>query len=296
MTKSKIDSTFSECFEMWYSRILITAIDEEMALNAAQSTVGFATSIIMCTAEAGIEKLIEKDQTPDGRPGVIIQIWTRSSKKMKDELLARISQCAMTAPTTRIFNAVSEGTKSEPIGKLISYFGDGYQKKGLYYDNRTMWEIPVMDGSFLIEETFGFSKGVAGGLLILIGETKESTLGAARIAIQAIKKSNVKAITSFPGGICRSGSKIGSKYTFLNESTNHKYCPTLKDNIEDSHLPNSAHCVYEIVINAVSEDELKSAMKIAIKAVKDDKRILKITSSNFGGELGSIKINLDELI
>ncbi|MBN1330228.1 MAG: formylmethanofuran--tetrahydromethanopterin N-formyltransferase [Candidatus Heimdallarchaeota archaeon] len=296
MTKSKIDSTFSECFEMWYSRILITAIDEEMALIAAQSTVGFATSIIMCTAEAGIEQVIQKNETPDERPGVIIQIWTRSSKKMKDELLARISQCAMTTPTTRIFNLLSEGTKSEPVGKLISYFGDGFQKKGSYYDHRTMWEIPVMDGSFLIEETFGFSKGVAGGLLILIGETEESTLEATRTTIQAIKDSKVKAITSFPGGICRAGSKVGSKYSFLNESTNHNYCPTLKDTIDNSQLPLNAQCAYEIVINAINEEELKSAMKVAINVAKEDKRILKITSTNFGGELGNIKINLDELI
>ncbi len=296
MVESKIESTFSECFEMWHSRILITAIDEEMALIAAQSTIGFATSIIMCTAEAGIEQIVDKDKTPDGRPGVIVQIWTRSSKKMKDELLARLSQCAMTAPTTRIFNYLIDGTKSEPIGKLISYFGDGYQKKSSFYDNRTMWEIPVMDGFFLIEETFGFSKGIAGGLLILVGTTEEETLGAARSAINAIRKSSTKAITSFPGGICRSGSKIGSKYSFLNESTNHKYCPTLKDKIDDSELPNNAQCVYEIVINAVNEDELKSAMKIAINTLKADKRIIKITSSNFGGELGSIKINLNELI
>ncbi|MHA1220865.1 MAG: formylmethanofuran--tetrahydromethanopterin N-formyltransferase [Candidatus Heimdallarchaeota archaeon] len=295
MGQSKIDDTFSECFNMWYSRILITAIDEEMALTAAQSTIGYATSIIMCSAEAGIEQILDSSKTPDGRPGVIIQIWTRRSKLMKDELLARISQCAMTAPTTRIFNLLPEGEKQEPIGKLIAYFGDGHQKKGTHFDH-LMWAIPVMDGNFLIDELFGFSKGVAGGLLIFIGTTEKDTLAASRVAVQAIRDSPVQAICSFPGGICRSGSKIGSKYSFLSESTNHKFCPTLKNTIEDSLLPKDAQCAYEIVVNATSENELREALKIAIQAIKDDERILKITSSNYGGELGRIKITLNELV
>ncbi|MGC9778454.1 MAG: formylmethanofuran--tetrahydromethanopterin N-formyltransferase [Candidatus Heimdallarchaeota archaeon] len=291
----EVKDTFSECFEMWYSRILITAIDEELALAAARSTVGFATSIILCSAEAGIEKIMLADQTPDGRPGVLIQIWTRRSKKMKDEILARISQCAMTAPTTRVFNMLEEGPKSEPIGKLISYFGDGHQKKIKKY-NRDLWEIPVMDGLFHIEETFNFAKGVAGGLIVIIGTSEKDTLAAARAAVKAIHESSAKAITSFPSGICRSGSKIGSKYSFLNESSNHQFCPSLVGIVDDSLLPKNAKCVYEIVINAVSENELRKAMSEAITTLKDNKHMLQITSSNFNGELGSVKINLKDLI
>jgi formylmethanofuran--tetrahydromethanopterin N-formyltransferase len=294
MPKDKIDDTFSECFKMWFSRILITAIDEETALEAAQSTVGFATSIIMCSAEAGIERVVSAKDTPDQRPGVIIQIWTKRSKLMKDELLARISQSAMTAPTTSVFNYLETGDKNEPIGKLISYFGDGHQKKISKYD-REMWKIPVMDGLFLIDETFNFSKGIAGGLIILIGKSTKGTLAATRLAVKKIHDSPAKAITSFPGGICRSGSKIGSKYTFLDESTNHQFCPTLVKKIEDSLLPKEAKCVYEIVVNAASEEDLKLAMKEAILAVKDNEDIIQITSSNYDGKLGSIKINLKEL-
>jgi formylmethanofuran--tetrahydromethanopterin N-formyltransferase len=295
MANSKVEDTFSECFKMWCSRLLITAIDKEMAKAAAQSTVGFATSIIMCSAEAGIERFISKDKTPDGRPGFIIQIWTRRSKKMKDELLARISQSALTAPTTSIYNFLDVGEKSEPIGKLISYFGDGHQKK-IQKFNRDMWEIPVMDGPFLIEEIFNFTKGIAGGVLILIGKTIEETLEVTREAVKAIKGSEAKVITSFPGGICRAGSKIGSKYSFLNESTNHKYCPSLKNIVTDSLLSEEANCAYEIVINGTTEQEVRLAMKTAIKAVKDDERIIKITSANYEGKLGSIQIPLKELI
>ncbi len=295
MSIEKIVDTFSECFNMWFSRILITAINEETALEAAQNTVGFATSIIMCSAEAGIERIVSATETPDNRPGVIIQIWTKRSKLMKDELLTRISQSAMTAPTTSVFNYLSEGEKSEQIGKLISYFGDGHQEKISIYE-RDMWEIPVMDGSFLIEESFNFTKGIAGGLLIIVGEKTKETLAAARLAVSAIHTSPAKAITSFPGGICRAGSKIGSKYTFLNESTNHQFCPTIKQDIDDSLLPKGAQCVYEIVINAASEQDLKLAMKQAILAVKENDNIIQITSSNYNGELGNIKIHLRDLL
>ena len=292
---SKVEDTFSECFKMWVARILITAEDAELALVAARSTVGYATSIIMCSAEAAIETIVDANTTPDKRPGVIIQIWTRRSSKMKDELLSRISQCAMTTPTTSIFNALEEGEKSYSIGKLISYFGDGYQKQVSKF-GKIMWEIPVMDGDFLIEEKFNITKGIAGGLFLLIGKNQKETLAAARTAITAIKKSEAKAITSFPSGICRAGSKIGSEYTFLNESTNHKFCPTLKDKVKDSLLPEGGNCAYEIVINALSEAELKKAMKAVILAVKDDKNIVRITSSNYEGKLGPIQIPLKELV
>ncbi len=290
-----IDDTYSECFTMWYSRILITAIDEEMALIAAQETVGFATSIIMCSAEAGIERFVSAKETPDNRPGVVIQIWTRHSKQMKDELLSRLSQCAMTTPTTNIFNFTSVAEKSVPVGKLIAYFGDGFQKKITKF-GRELWEIPVMDGSFLIEDSFNIAKGIAGGLLILLGTEQMATLQAAKTAVKAIRDSKVQAITSFPGGICRSGSKIGSKYSFLNESTNHRFCPGLKKDVSDSLLPPEVQCAYEIVINAVNEDELKKALKAGIGALRKNNAIVKITSSNFGGELGKITINLKDLI
>jgi len=295
MSQAKIVDTFSECFKMRYSRILITAADLELALIAANNTVGFATSIIMCSAEAGIEKILKPSETPDGRDGVIIQIWTKSSSKLKEELLARLSQSALTAPTTSIFNMLNDGDKSEPIGKLISYFGDGHQKKVSQF-GKTMWDIPVMDGSFLIEETFQMGKGVAGGVLILIGNSEIETLNATRDGIKALQKSQVKAITAFPGGICRAGSKIGSKYSFLNESTNHKFCPSLKESIKDSNLPAEAKCAYEIVINAINIDELKKAMGSIITALKEDPRITKITSSNYEGKLGSININLKDLL
>ena len=291
----KIDETYSECFNMWFARVLITADDEELALAAAQSTVGYATSIIMCSAEAGIEKTLHEPETPDGRPGVVIQIWTRKSSKMKDELLTRLSQCALTAPTTSLFNYNEVGEKSEPIGKLISYFGDGYQKQVEKY-GRKMWEIPVMDGFFYIEESFCFNKGVAGGVLLLLGETAIETLALTRRAVKAFQKAKLAAITSFPAGICRAGSKIGSKYSFLNESTNHQYCPTIKERITDSLLPAQCSCVYEIVINAINEDELKKAMRSIILAVKDDPQLLKITSTNYEGKLGSIVIHLQELL
>ena len=153
-----------------------------------------------------------------------------------------------------------------------------------------------MDGVFEIEENFHFTKGVEGGVILLVGTTTKDTIAVARTAIEAIQQSDAKAITSFPAGICRAGSKIGSKYSFLNESTNHKFCPTLKDKIEDSLLSKNANCVYEIVVNGVTDEEVRKAMKAVIQTAKDEERILKITSTNYEGELGSIQIPLKELL
>ncbi|MBD3192824.1 MAG: formylmethanofuran--tetrahydromethanopterin N-formyltransferase [Candidatus Heimdallarchaeota archaeon] len=294
MKDTKIEDTYTECFPMWFSRAIITASDEALVREAVQNTIGFATSIIMCPAEAGVEKFLEAEQSPDGRPGAIVQIWTRKSKELKSQLLERLSQCAMTTPTTRVFNAEKEGVKSEPIGKLIAYFGDGYEKPAEYF-GRNMWEIPVLDGTFLIEESFNLAKGIAGGVIILIGSSPEETLAATRKAVRAIHMLG-KVITPFPGGICRAGSKIGSKYSFLNESTNHRFCPSLKESVSDSHLPAEGHCAYEIVVNARTEEELKEALQAAILTARNEEGIIKITSANYDGQLGSINLHLHELL
>lgn len=294
MVRTKIEDIYTECFSMWFARVIITASDEALVREAVQNTIGFATSIIMCPAEAGIEKFIRPEQSPDGRPGAIIQIWARKSKELKNQLLERLSQCAMTAPTTRVFNGESKGVKVEPIGKLIAYFGDGHEKQVECF-GREMWGIPVMDGTFLIEENFNLAEGIAGGVLILMGKSSEETLAAARKVVKAIHKLGT-VITPFPGGICRAGSKIGSKYSFLNESTNHRFCPSLKGSISDSHLPAESHCAYEIVVNARTEEELKKALRVGIKTAKNERGIMKITSANYNGQLGSINIHLHDLL
>ncbi|MEA2069941.1 MAG: formylmethanofuran--tetrahydromethanopterin N-formyltransferase [Asgard group archaeon] len=295
MSIEKIVDTYSECFEMWFSRILITASKKALAYTAAQNTVGFATSIIMCPAEAGMEQFLPSHKTPDQRPGYIIQIWARSQKKLHEQVLTRISQCALTTATTNIFNYSTSGKITKPIGKLIAYYGDGYQSQAKKY-GRTGWLIPVFDGQCFIENVFSYDKGIAGGLLILIGKTQKDLLPIVEDIIHSIKQSALPIITPFPGGFCRAGSKIGSTYSFLKESTNHHFCPTLKQKIDQTLLPQQANCAYEIVINAISEDTLRRAMRIGIETALEKEKIIQITSANYKGQLGSYKIPLRQLV
>ncbi|MFX0207322.1 MAG: formylmethanofuran--tetrahydromethanopterin N-formyltransferase, partial [Candidatus Hodarchaeota archaeon] len=248
---------FAEGFKMWGCRLLITAETQELADISARAATGFGVSIIMSPAEAGLEQKIPQN-TPDGRPGRVIQIWHSKKKKLQNQILARIGQCVLTAPTTALFNATENSDLSYKLGKNLSFFGDGHQVQDTLGE-RTIHRIPVMDGEFLIEEDIGLVKGVAGGNLIIIGKNPVETLEATKAAVKAIHE-EPRVITSFPGGICRSGSKVGSQYKFLHASTNHKYCPTLKDKVEDSLLPPEANCVYEIVLNGLTQEDVEKAM------------------------------------
>ncbi|MFX1512243.1 MAG: formylmethanofuran--tetrahydromethanopterin N-formyltransferase [Promethearchaeota archaeon] len=286
MSKIIADS-FAEGFKMWCCRLLITAKNQELADISAQTATGFGVSIIMSPAEAGLEqKLPEK--TPDGRPGRIIQIWHSKKAKLQNEVLARVGQCVLTAPTTALFNATENPDHTYKLGKNLSFFGDSHQVQDTL-EERTIHRVPVMDGEFVIEEEVGFVKGVAGGNLIIIGKDPIGTLEATQNAVRAIYE-EAQVITSFPGGICRSGSKVGSQYKFLHASTNHKYCPTLKDKVEDSLLPPEAECVYEIVLNGLTQEDVEKAMTRGANAASSHDSVISITAANFGGNLGQYQI------
>ena len=291
----KIEDTFAEAFPMWACRVLITAVNEKWALTAARKATGFATSIVMSPAEAGVERLMPKDKTPDGRPGVIIQIYNRSRFELKNQMILRLGQCVMTCPTTAVFDALPNSRRHLKTGRSLRFFGDGFQKRVVLY-GRTMWKIPVMEGEFLVEETFGVVKAVAGGNFLIMTENRESGLKAAEKAVEAIKKQSEKVILPFPGGICRAGSKAGSLKYKLNASTNHLYCPTLKGNVEGSRVPENVNCIYEIVVNGLSVDAVKRAMSEGIKAAVKVPGVIKISAGNYGGRLGPYKIFLKEIL
>jgi len=294
--KTEVEDTFAEAFDIWVSRILITAKNEKWALEAANSAIGFATSIIFCPAEAGIEKAVTAKETPDNRPGVIIQICHPSKKKLEEQVLERVTQCILTCPTTAVFNALPGGELVFDTGKKTKFFGDGFESKG-ELAGRTVWHVPVMEGDFAIEESFGAKKGVGGGNMLIFGKTPEAALEAAEAAIKAIRKVD-GVITPFPGGICRSGSKVGSlKYSkFLKASTNHPFCPTLRGKAPDFKLPDDVQSVYEIVVDGVSIESVKSATAAGIRAAASVTGIKRITAANYGGTLGPHKVYLKEVL
>ncbi|RLG51934.1 MAG: formylmethanofuran--tetrahydromethanopterin N-formyltransferase [Thermoproteota archaeon] len=287
------DSAFAELFPMWVGRVLITADSEKWAMAAAQAATGFGSSVIMSPAEAGIECAVPPSDTPDGRPGVLIQIYQRTRPMLKAQMISRIGQCVMTCPTTAAFDALPEAKRRLRVGHAIRMFGDGFEEKKEMY-GRTMWVIPVMEGAFIIEDRFGAKKGIAGGNFIIMGSTKESALRAAEAAVEAIKKVG-GVILPFPGGVCRSGSKVGSMKYKLPASTNHMFCPTLRERVPESQVPEQASAVYEIVFNAVSLDKIKEATKAGIEAATKVEGIIKISAVNFGGKLGPVKVYLRDL-
>jgi formylmethanofuran--tetrahydromethanopterin N-formyltransferase len=291
----EIVDTFSEMFPLWVGRVLITADSEKWALTAAEVATGFATSVIMSPAEAGIEGIVLADKTPDNRVGVLIQIYNRNRFELKNQMILRIGQCIMTCPTTSAFDAMPNAKRKLKVGRSIRLFGDGFQRKGLV-GNRKVWKIPVMEGNFIVEDTFGAAEAVAGGNLLILAKDKASGLKAAEEAAKTIKTKASDVILPFPGGICRSGSKAGSLKYKLRASTNHPFCPGLRTLIPDSQLTENVKCVYEIVINGLSVEAVKRAMGEGVKAAASVSGVVRISAGNYGGKLGPYKAFLREVL
>ncbi len=288
-----IEDTYAEAFEGTYSRILVTAASRRWVETAARTAVGYGTSIIGCGAEAGIEVFLPPDKTPDKRPGAVLQFWT-GKKKMVHELLGRIGQCILTAPTTAVFNWCRPDGEKLDIGFKMGFFGDGYQSERRV-GGRDMTVIPVMIGEFLIEKDLGISKGVAGGNFLIMGADTASTLSAAEKASDVISDLE-GVITSFPGGVCASGSKVGSnKYRFMTATTNEVFCPTLRNTATGSKVPKDVASVAEIVLNGVSETVVREGMKSGIEAASKVDGVKKISAANYGGGLGNVPIELHSL-
>ena len=285
----KIDDTYAEGFHMSGTRFLITADTPEWALEAARKATGFATSIIACGCEADIERTFASG--PDGRPGAAIVLMSMNHKLVAEQTLARVGQCVMTCPTTACFNGW-EGGESIDVGKSLRYFGDGFQTSKQLFGKR-YWRIPVMDGEFLCEEKFGSFEEGSDSNLILFGEDRASTLRAAEAAVAAMRNSG-GVILPFPGGIVRSGSKVGSKYKKLRASTYHNCCPTLK-NESDTLVPEGANCVYELVLCGAKEADIRRAMAYGIRAAALPGIVL-ISAGNYGGSLGKVRYPLYEIL
>jgi formylmethanofuran--tetrahydromethanopterin N-formyltransferase len=274
--------------------VLITAVTKRWALVAATEATGFATSVIMCPAEAGIEKLANPDETPDNRPGVYIQICNFKYEALEKQLLERIGQCILTAPTTSVFNGLYEAEKQFNIGSKLRFFGDGMESESQIAGCK-VYNIPIMEGNFLNEVNIGAVDGIAGGNFFIFGDSQMSALTAAEVAVDVIAELE-GTITPFPGGIVASGSKSGAnKYKFMKATTNEKFCPSIKDKIENTEIPADVNSVYEIVINGLDEKSVKAAMRAGIKCAVTVPGIKKISAGNYGGKLGKYQFKLHEL-
>lgn len=290
----KVADTFAEMFPLWAGRVLITAQNDKWAQIAAGITTGFATSVIAASAEASIERPVSADQTPDKRPGILIQIYNKDRFELKHQLMERIGQCTMTCPTTAAFNGLL-GKRTLNVGSSLRYFGDGFQKKAMV-GGRKCWKIPVMEGNFIVEDGFGAMEAVAGGNFMIFAKTQEEGLAAAEAASDAIRANAPDVIMPFPGGVCRAGSKAGSLKYKLKASTNHTYCPTIRAVVPDTVVPEDAASVYEIVMNGLTLDAVKKAMKEGVLAALACPGVVKISAGNYGGKLGPFKAYLKEAL
>jgi formylmethanofuran--tetrahydromethanopterin N-formyltransferase len=291
----KVQDTFAEMFPLWAGRILITAQNEKWVQIAANVTTGFATSVIMAPAEAATERMVPADQTPDKRPGALVQIYNRDRFTLKHQLMERIGQCVMTCPTTTAFNGLTQAKRVLRIGNSLRYFGDGFQKKTMH-GGRKCWKIPVMEGNFIVEDGFGAIEAVAGGNFMIFAETQQAGLAASEAAAEAIREGAPDVIMPFPGGVCRSGSKAGSLKYKMKASTNHPYCPTLRTLVPDSVVPENVNSVYEIVMNGLSLDAVKNGMKQGVTAAANVAGVVRISAGNYGGKLGPFKAFLKDAI
>jgi formylmethanofuran--tetrahydromethanopterin N-formyltransferase len=280
--------TFAEAFRMRFARLIVTAVDGYWLDCALREFCGYGSSVIGCDAEVGVERQLGPEETPDGRPGAAVLLFGFAVDALATAVPNRVGQCLLTSATSAVFNGLLDAEEFIPLGKRLRFFGDGFQKSKVVGDRR-YWRIPVMDGEFLVEEQVGVAKGVAGGNIILHGDSQRTTLDAARRAVEAVARVPA-VITPFPGGVVRSGSKVGSRYKSLRASTNEAFCPTLRGSVE-SELVLGAECAYEIVINGVDESAVAWAMKIAMAAAAGP-GILAIGAGNYGGKLGKFHFHL----
>lgn len=291
LNRVPIKDTYAEAFDFLASRVIITADTLEWAMEAARAAVGFGASIIGCGAECGIEG--EVKDTPDGRPGVSILVFARTPEDLDGQLQGRVGMCVLTCPTTAAFSGLASG-KTVATGGFLRHFGDSYEYVE-EKDGRRLWHVPMMDGEFILEETFGYVSGIGGGNFIIMGRDRASALAAATAAAAEMRKVP-GVILPFPGGVVRSGSRIGgANYDFLPAATNALFCPTLRPKVGDSLVPEGATCVYEMIVDGLNMDSVREAMKVGLKAACRD-GVVQITAGNYGDKLGKHHIGLYEVL
>jgi formylmethanofuran--tetrahydromethanopterin N-formyltransferase len=288
-----IEETFAEAFTMRVARIIITARSPRWTREAALKLTGFATSVIGCKVEAGIERELPETETPDGRPGLSILMMTMGKDDLPKRLIERIGQTVLTCPTTACYDGLPAAPDRLGVGSALRFFGDGFQASKVIAGER-FWRIPVMEGEFVVQEKFGMVKGVGGGNFLILARTADAALAAAEAAAEAMA-GHPGVILPFPGGVVRSGSKVGSRrIKSMIASTNDAYCPTLRA-ITTTALPDTVNSVLELVINGTDADAIASAMRLGIGAACRE-GVVSISAGNYGGKLGPHHFHLRKIM
>lgn len=291
----RIDDTFAEAFNMRATAVIITADSARWARQAAVTMTGFGTSVIGCGCEAGIDGELSPRETPDRRPGIRVLLFAVSTSELQRQLQNRVAQCVLTTPGSACYAGL-QGEEALKLGNALRFFGDGWQISKRFA-GKHYWRVPVMDGEFVCEATVGLTKSaVGGGNLLIMGRSAETTLAAAEAAVKAIN-AVPDVIMPFPGGIVRSGSKVGSKYK-ASASTNEAYCPTLRGAVNTA-LDRDVGSVLEIVIDGLNSTAVAAAMRAGLAAIiklGPKRGALRISAGNYGGKLGPHHFHLRDLL
>jgi len=289
---TEVADTFAEAFPMRYARLVITAATEAWAHEAARSATGFATSVIGCKCEAAIERPRADLETPDGRPGISVLLFAMDRDGVGKRVVERVGQCVLTCPTTACFDGLPGAERMAPLGARLRYFGDGFQASKLIAGRR-FWRIPVMEGEFLVTDSVGVGRGVGGGNLVIGAGDDNAALAGAQAAVGAMRGEGIAL--PFPGGMVRSGSKVGALTSkSMPASTNHQMAPTLRAQVPDTLVPEGVGAMFEIVIDGVSEEAVREAMRRGLHAAAAAGATY-VTAANFGGKLGEFHFPLAEL-
>ena len=291
----RIVDTFAEAFDMRAARVLVTAHSRAWARTAAQSMTGFATSVIGCKVEAGIEADLLPHETPDGRPGASVLLFGFDAAGLATRLLERVGQSVLTCPTTACFDGLPQAAERVVVGGLLRHFGDRFQSSK-FLDGQRYWRIPVMEGEFLVQEKFGVEKAIGGGNFLILARDENAALGAAEAAVDVMR--TVRGVVlPFPGGIVRAGSKVGAKhYKKMVASTNDAYCPTLRGRAGvTSELPEEVNSVLEIVVDGLNRPAIEQALRVGIDAACRP-GVVAITAGNYGGKLGQFQVHLHRVL
>ena len=288
-----IEDTFAEAFTMRAARVIITARNRRWAREAALKMTGFATSVIGCKVEAGIERELVESETPDGRPGISVLLLTMARDDLGPRLIERVGQTVLTCPTTCCFDGLPEASDRVGVGSALRLFGDGFQGSKMI-GGRRFWRIPVMEGEFLVEDKFGLQKAIGGGNFLILATDPDTALAAAEAGVEAIAKV-AGVILPFPGGVVRSGSKVGARRSKgLIATTNDAYCPTLRV-VTASALPENVQSVLEIVLDGLDAPSVSEAMRVGIDAACRE-GVVAITAGNYGGKLGPHHFHLRQIM
>jgi formylmethanofuran--tetrahydromethanopterin N-formyltransferase len=291
----RILDTFAEAFTMRAARVVITAQSPAWARTAAQSMTGFATSVIGCKVEAGIEAVLAEEATPDRRPGLSVLLFGFDAEGLQRQLIDRVGQTVLTCPTTACFDGLPGAPDRVVVGGQLRHFGDKFQSSKVI-DGQRYWRIPVMEGEFLVQETFGVQKAIGGGNLLILAESQTKALAAAEAAVEAMR--GVRGvILPFPGGIVRAGSKVGAKkYKNMLASTNDAYCPTLRGRSGvETQLPSGVNSVLEIVVDGLDRTAIEQALRAGLAAACRP-GVVEISAGNYGGKLGKHHFHLHQLL